>query len=331
MCNSAHQQPSRSAHLAGLPARAASLPASRWSPPPAGAPSPRSFTQLGPSQPLRLPSGITSSRSPTRMRGWVVVPPRMVLTSLCWARGVGTWTLVSGGTMAGISKAQSLTQLGTGRPNLASPRRNKSWGRSTWGAPRAAWALAAGLLDSCSLRGILGWRRQKRGWTVTKERLGAGPSWGVVAQSVPPGFGPRLFHWGAQSLLSRNRSPGATIPRGRVPRRQSQGVCPVSWRLTTETSGLLGVETLVQAYLRLSRTLLSGLPPRSWGPLNGLGRPSPPPRVQLPTAQGPLSLACPHSARAYSAIEMQIFANCRSVRRQSEPDPSAVLNQTFCR
>lgn len=88
VCNSAHQQPSRSVHLAGLPARAASVPASRLSPPPAGAPSPRSFTQLGPSQPLRLPSGITSSRSPTRMRGWVVVPPRMVLTNLCWDSGV---------------------------------------------------------------------------------------------------------------------------------------------------------------------------------------------------------------------------------------------------
>lgn len=86
-CPVGHHQPSQSAHAAALLVRAASRPAPGLCGR-ASAASPGSFTQLVPSQPLRLPSGSTYPRSPPRTWRRVLVPPPAVLTALCWDRGV---------------------------------------------------------------------------------------------------------------------------------------------------------------------------------------------------------------------------------------------------
>ena len=88
--------------------------------------------------------------------------------------------------MAGILDAQHLTRAGTGCPNLALWCRNKSPGRSTGEGP--------GLPDpQRASRATLGWRRGRRGRTVTKERPERVPRGGAGAQSFWPGAGPRLF------------------------------------------------------------------------------------------------------------------------------------------
>ena len=200
-------------------------------------------------------------------------------------------TLVSEGTVAGILNAQRLPGLGTGCPNLALRRRNKSCGRSTWEAPGT---LVVGLLDSRALlRAVLGGRRQEkgldsdqgasRGGSLLGERVrnpsgkALAPGCSVGAPGAPPPF--------PKSSSSR----GATIPRGQVPRPAEPG-CPAclleayNCDLRAPGTGSPGSG----ASLRPPRArLLPELSSRARSPPNCLGRSSPPPRAQLPTAQGP--------------------------------------------
>ena len=245
-------------------------------------------------------------------------------------------TLVSEGTVAGILNAQRLPGLGTGCPNLALRRRNKSCGRSTWEAPGT---LVVGLLDSRALlRAVLGGRRQEKGLDSDQGASKGGSLLGErvrnpSGQALAPGCS--VGAPGAPPPPFRKAAAAAAPPSLEVkcPDRQSQGVRPVSWRLTTATSGPLGLDPLGQGlpYGRQGHDFFLSSRPALGVPQTASGAPRHLPEPSSPRRKVPLRLLSPNSARASAAIEMQIFANCRPAKRLSEPDPSAALTQTFCR
>lgn len=97
------------------------------------------FTRLAPSPPLSLPSGIHLLQQGLQNARLERCP-----SCHCAQRsalGSGRMFPVRSGelwfprTMAGILDARRLARLGTGCPNLATARGNKSSGRSTWKDP----------------------------------------------------------------------------------------------------------------------------------------------------------------------------------------------------
>lgn len=246
-----------------------------------------------------------------------------------WGGAVGTQgeavNFGFGGTTTGVLDAQHLTGVGKSCPNLAQPRRKKS-GRSPWEGPRAARARATGPLDPrARFAGHLG----LRGRTVTKESRGKSLLRELATHWPQTSFG------GHPEPPFRRPQPRCHHASGSSARPSEQ---PGVWAWSLE--GFKAATAELLHWTRGAPTAAEGATSRRapvpQAPRLDIGRSSPPAPAQLLAGHGlpraPLSLLGPPfpcSARASSAIEMQIVANCRRARRHPEPDPSAASHQTF--